>query len=147
MKLRNNYLKGKMIMDAKKKRLMTVLMVMGFLFVGLVMIEGCKKSEPAPSETADHTHDHEGDDHAGHDHADHDHPETAMSTESGNAVVAAVEQTICPVMEGNPINKKYVTEYKGKKVYFCCPGCDKMFEANPEKYLAKLPQFNQPVEK
>jgi YHS domain-containing protein len=132
MEVRENYLKGNMIMNAKKKSLMTALLVMGFLFVALVMIEGCKKSEPAPSETAGHTHDHDGQDHADHDHAE---------------VVAAVEQTICPVMEGNPINKKYVTEYKGKKVYFCCPGCDKMFEANPEKYLAKLPQFSQPVEK
>ncbi|MHC4998639.1 MAG: YHS domain-containing protein, partial [Planctomycetota bacterium] len=32
-------------------------------------------------------------------------------------------------------------EYKGKKVYFCCPGCDEKFTADPEKYLGKLPQF------
>ena len=50
------------------------------------------------------------------------------------------EQTLCPVM-GNPIDKKYFVEYQGKKVYFCCPGCDKMFLAEPEKYLDKLPQF------
>ncbi|MHC4323469.1 MAG: YHS domain-containing protein [Planctomycetota bacterium] len=46
-------------------------------------------------------------------------------------------------MEGNPIKKEYFVEYKGKKVYFCCPGCDKKFLANPEQYIAKLPQFNQ----
>ncbi|MHC4257031.1 MAG: YHS domain-containing protein [Planctomycetota bacterium] len=42
---------------------------------------------------------------------------------------------------GNPINKEVFIEYKGKKVYFCCPGCDEKFTADPEKYLGKLPQF------
>jgi YHS domain-containing protein len=27
------------------------------------------------------------------------------------------------------------TEYKGKAYYFCAPGCKKVFEAEPEKYL------------
>jgi len=57
--------------------------------------------------------------------------------------VAATEQTTCPVMEGNPINKSIFVEYKGKKVYFCCKGCPETFLANPEKYIAKLPQFKQ----
>jgi YHS domain-containing protein len=26
-------------------------------------------------------------------------------------------------------------EYKGKKYYFCAPGCKKAFEMNPEKFL------------
>ncbi|MHC4546052.1 MAG: YHS domain-containing protein [Planctomycetota bacterium] len=42
-----------------------------------------------------------------------------------------------------PINKDLFTVYKGKKVYFCCPGCKPEFEKNPEKYLAKLPQFKE----
>ena len=59
------------------------------------------------------------------------------------AVAAAViEQKICPVM-GGAINKDIFTEYKGKKVYFCCPSCKGLFEKEPEKYLAKLPQFKQ----
>lgn len=49
-------------------------------------------------------------------------------------------QTHCPVM-GNPIDKKVFTEYRGKKVYFCCPACIEQFLAEPEKYLDKLPQF------
>ncbi|MHC5119654.1 MAG: efflux RND transporter periplasmic adaptor subunit, partial [Planctomycetota bacterium] len=52
------------------------------------------------------------------------------------------EQTLCPVM-GNPINKEVFVEYKGKKVYFCCPGCDDTFLKEPEKYLHKLPQFQK----
>ena len=63
---------------------------------------------------------------------------------SGPAEPAEPEATIlqktCPVMEG-AIDKNIFTEYKGKKVYFCCPGCKEKFEANPEDYIAKLPQF------
>ena len=56
-------------------------------------------------------------------------------------VAEAIEQTTCPVMEG-AIDKNLYTEYKGKKVYFCCPGCKEKFLKEPEKYIAKLPQFN-----
>ena len=31
---------------------------------------------------------------------------------------------------------KYKTIYKGKYYYFCAPGCKKMFEANPQKYVS-----------
>ncbi len=51
-------------------------------------------------------------------------------------------QTIYPVM-GLPINKELFIVYKGKKVYFCLPGCKPEFEKDPEKYLAKLPQFQK----
>ena len=50
------------------------------------------------------------------------------------------EQTLCPVM-GGAINKKYFIEYQGKKVFFCCPGCEEVFLKEPEKYMEKLPQF------
>lgn len=46
-------------------------------------------------------------------------------------------QTKCPVMGGD-INKEVFTDYKGYRVYFCCAGCDKKFEAEPKKYLEKL---------
>ncbi len=46
-------------------------------------------------------------------------------------------QTVCPVM-GGKINKKYHADYKGKRVYFCCPACIKAFSRNPEKYIKKL---------
>ena len=60
------------------------------------------------------------------------------ATEGTTSIVT--EQTVCPVM-GGAINKNMFTEYKGKKVYFCCAGCKEKFEKEPEKYLAKLPQF------
>ncbi len=42
---------------------------------------------------------------------------------------------------GNPIDKSVFTEYKGKKVYFCCPACIEEFNKDPDKYIAQLPQF------
>jgi len=32
---------------------------------------------------------------------------------------------------------KYKTTYMGKTYYFCAPGCQKAFEANPAKYIKK----------
>lgn len=60
--------------------------------------------------------------------------------DADKAAEAASEQTLCPVMD-NPINKELFTVYKGKKVYFCCPGCEGTFLKDPEKYIGKLPQF------
>ena len=51
-------------------------------------------------------------------------------------------QKTCPVM-GSPIDKNIFVEYKGKKVYFCCKACPEKFLADPNKYIAKLPQFQQ----
>lgn len=66
--------------------------------------------------------------------------EPAASAETKEIVSQVIEQKICPVMEA-PINKELYTEYKGRKVYFCCPGCKEMFEKEPDKYIPKLPQF------
>jgi hypothetical protein len=56
---------------------------------------------------------------------------------------AAIVQKTCPVMEGNPINEDIFVEYKGKKVYFCCPACIELFNKDPEKYVKNLPQFKE----
>ncbi len=107
----------------------TIKVVMFSCLVLVVMfgIAGCKK-EPAGS---DATPTMMSDEHAGHDHGD-----------EGHAVVEAIEQKVCPVMD-KPINKDTFIVHEGKKVYFCCPGCEGTFKANPEKYLTKLPQFKK----
>ena len=46
-------------------------------------------------------------------------------------------QVNCPVM-GGKINKNIYTDYKGKRIYFCCSGCDETFKKDPEKYIKKL---------
>jgi YHS domain-containing protein len=30
---------------------------------------------------------------------------------------------------------KFTSEFKGKKYYFCAPGCKKKFDTDPAKYL------------
>jgi YHS domain-containing protein/predicted small lipoprotein YifL len=64
-----------------------------------------------------------------------------VKPKAATSAVAVIEQTKCPVMDGNPIDKNVFVEYKGKKVYFCCEKCKAAFEKDPEKYIAKLPQF------
>ena len=63
--------------------------------------------------------------------------EPAADAKAGQEVV----QSTCPVMLGNKIDPNIYTEYRGKKVYFCCAKCKAAFEANPERYLDRLPQF------
>jgi YHS domain-containing protein len=46
-------------------------------------------------------------------------------------------QTKCPVLGGD-VNKQVYADYKGKRIYFCCEGCDKEFKKDPEKYMKKL---------
>ena len=108
-----------------KTRMITLLIAV--LFAGLLMLNGCKKSEPEPTETSTG--------HEGHDHA-------AMVEKAAEEVVATTEQTTCPVM-GGAINKAIFIEHQGKKVYFCCEPCKDKFKEAPEQYIAKLPQFNQ----
>jgi YHS domain-containing protein len=46
-------------------------------------------------------------------------------------------QTTCPVLAGN-VDKNVYVDYRGKRIYFCCKGCDAEFKKDPEKYLKKL---------
>lgn len=91
----------------------TIIMVLlgSVLLITVVVLNGCKKEEPTTPEEV-----------------------------AEKAISAITEQTVCPVMRGK-IDKDIFIEYKGKKVYFCCPGCKPKFEKNPQKYINKLPQF------
>jgi YHS domain-containing protein len=97
----------------------------------LIFFDGCKKKEQpaAPPKTTTM----EGMMH-----------QTATTAEEANqtaqTAMSSTEQTVCPVT-GDKIDKNMFVEYKGKKVYFCCAACKSVFNKNPEKYIAKLPQF------
>ena len=88
-------------------------MLVSFLLAGIFVLQGCKKKSGP-----------------------------AASTEMKETASVVIGQTICPIM-GGAVNKDIFTEYKGKKVYFCCAGCKEAFEKEPEKYLDKLPQFKK----
>ncbi len=112
-------------MDVRKERFLWVPLLVIVLMIGLVSLNGCKKSEPASSE-----------DHTGHEHA------MAEVADIETAVAKTIEQTTCPVM-GGKIDKDIFVEYKGQKVYLCCAMCEGKFKADPEKYISKLPQFQK----
>jgi len=127
----------------KSKKFTTTFLLIALLVAGLIVVNGCKKSEPAavpkpteptkasepvkapePTEAAEPTAQ----------------KESKPIPDELKALLSKIEQKECPVIKG-PINKEIFTEYKGKKVYFCCQGCKEEFEKNPEKYVSKLPQF------
>ncbi len=123
-------------MNVRSTKIGTMLLVTGVLLIGLFMLNSCKKSEPEASETsAEKMQEMQG-------HEGHEHEHEAMMDEPVKEIASAVEQTTCPIM-GTVINKALFTEHKGKKVYFCCSPCEEKFEAEPDKYIAKLPQFKQ----
>ena len=46
-------------------------------------------------------------------------------------------QETCPVT-GAKIDKKFFTDYQGKRIYFCCGACPAEFAKDPAKYLKKM---------
>lgn len=58
-----------------------------------------------------------------------------------------VPQTLCPVMEGQSINKSIYVDYSGFRVYFCCKDCPAIFNKDPEKYMKKLKASGVTLEK
>jgi len=61
-----------------------------------------------------------------------------------SSVVMAQSQAKCPVM-GYKVDDKISTEYKGKRVAFCCKECIEKFKAEPEKYMKKLDAEGTPA--
>ena len=57
---------------------------------------------------------------------------SAVSADKEKEEVAAT----CPV-SGKAINPDATVDYKGGKVYFCCPGCPKAFKKDPAKFANK----------
>ena len=118
------------------KQSKTISLWVSLLLVGLVALAGCKKSEPpAPpeGETAEAV---------APSLSEAVEAAKSSASEATEAVVAKLEQTMCPIMDA-AIDKAIFIEYQGKKVYFCCAGCEEKFKEEPEKYLAKLPQFKK----
>ena len=102
-------------MKSRTGKFWAILGIACLLLAGVLVFSGCKKkSEPVPP---------------------------PPQAEAAKDVSAVIEQTMCPVMNEMKIDKNVFVEYKGKKVYFCCPACKGEFEKDPEKYISKLPQF------
>jgi hypothetical protein len=72
-------------------------------------------------------------------------PQPAENAEADETTQASVQpvNAYCPMMPDNAIDSETPTvEWQGKKVAFCCPGCDKEFMAlsdeEKEKALAAV---------
>jgi len=103
-------------METRTKNVTTVWFSVSVLLIVLIALQGC---QPAESNN-----------------------EALTMVEPAARISRSPEQTDCPIM-GMTIDKNVYTEYKGKKVYFCCAACINKFNENPEQYLSKLPQFSQ----
>lgn len=64
-------------------------------------------------------------------------PEKYFKKFEEEGVLPESVQKKCPVMGGD-INKNVFTDYKGRRVYFCCASCKKKFAEDPGKYLKKM---------
>jgi YHS domain-containing protein len=53
--------------------------------------------------------------------------------DTGGTVMAI--DPICK-MTVDETTAKFTSDYKGKKYYFCAPGCKKTFDSEPEKYIS-----------
>ncbi len=51
-----------------------------------------------------------------------------------------LDGVMCMLMPKKAVKEKFFAEYGGGKVFFCCGGCKKKFESNPETYAAKANQ-------
>ena len=65
-------------------------------------------------------------------------PDKYFEKMASQGVVLESAQKECPVT-GEEIDPKSFTDYKGRRVYFCCDKCIASFKKDPVKYLNKLP--------
>ena len=100
-----------------------LMLLVAAMLTTMIVLVGCKKKEEPAAPPQEH--------------------EAAVMTEQAAAAAAQIEQKMCPVMTNMKINPDVFTEYKGKKVYFCCEGCPDEFKKDPAKYTAKLPQLSE----
>jgi hypothetical protein len=86
-------------------------------------------------------------DHSGHDHGDHaasgdSDIAKALASLSAADRAAAEKQKTC-LVGGEPLGSMGApvkVTVLGRDVFVCCDGCTDALKADPEKFLAKLPQ-------
>ena len=120
-----------------------------------LLATGCKKAEETTDATAEQTeqteqaleqneqsHDHG--DHAGHDHGDDDimdlvlkegeYDEADVVRQPGAKIGDLVRCTVSGEAFVVTDRHTHVT-HEGEEVYFCCPGCIRRFQRNPQQYI------------
>lgn len=81
-------------------------------------------------------------------HSGHGSHGDAKDSEHSNHAkqIQSKEQTICPV-KGDNINRDLYRDCNGKRIYFCCEDCTKVFEKDPVKYTDRLIAMGVEAEK
>lgn len=65
-------------------------------------------------------------------------PPGTPAENTATSALPADANKMCPVMQGQPVNPEFHTEYQGRTIYFCCASCPEKFKEDPEKYMANL---------
>lgn len=65
-------------------------------------------------------------------------PEKYFAQFEKEKIVLENIQTVCPVSGETIAKKESFKDYKGRRIYFCCPGCEAPFMKEPEKFLQRL---------
>ena len=47
-------------------------------------------------------------------------------------------QTMCPILDGNKIDKSQYVDFEGKRIYVCCKGCLATVTKDPAKYVKEI---------
>jgi len=85
---------------------------------------------PAAKGHEGHGHHHDHGAHAGHHHHLHE-----PAADAGK-----VKDPVCGMMV-DPHATPHRAQYEGKPYYFCSPGCQSKFQADPAKYTAQQPEL------
>ncbi len=106
---------------------------------------GCDSSSSTTSATSSQANGQAVHEHEGHEH-NHEHDAAAIAENLAKLPdedrAAAEKQKLCPVTD-EPLGSMGVPRkvtVEGRDVFLCCEGCEEEIKANPEKYLAKLPE-------
>jgi YHS domain-containing protein len=141
-----------------------LLAMLSFVLTVGAMLAGCSRGQPGaqPNVTQEKEPAGEMDEGAGHEAdagdaqgdqddqgaaragsaGDQGRYEEALAELSPEDRKLAEEQKVCPV-SGDPLGsmgKPYKVTVLGREVFLCCQGCESQIKADPEKYLAKLPE-------
>jgi YHS domain-containing protein len=101
-------------------------------------LAACGSSPAAPPADATEAAHHGGMDHGGMDHPPPTPiPASAVFKAPGEATIGDKSNCLVSNEEFLVTDSSPKAEHEGKTYYFCCPGCDAKFKADPAKYLKK----------
>ena len=66
----------------------------------------------------------------------------SAATKAAGPATELPPSAVCPVSKRSfkPAAGTPTSDYKDKTIYFCCGGCKKRFDANPDKVMAPPPE-------